>query len=251
MVHEPVPAAVLEELRGLSTCVATSAIESLEVRLPNAGFMDASVRCIFPELPAVVGYAVTARVRSAAPPLEGGKYYYWRSEWWKQILTVPAPRLLVIEDLDHPPGLGAFVGEVHANILKSLGCGALITNGAVRDLPETRAIGFQLFAGNISVSHAYSHLSSFGDPVEVGNLKIKPGELLLGDLHGVVSVPLEVAAKVPRVAQGILQRRRRLIEICRAPAFTIEKLETGRRELGTLEVQEHEILKSRSRREEQ
>ena len=251
MVHESVPAGVLEELGRLSTCVAASAIESLKVRLPNVGFTDATVRCIFPELPSVVGYAVTARVRSAAPPLEGGKYYYWRSEWWREILTVPAPRVVVIEDLDRPPGLGAFVGEVHANILKALGCSALITNGAARDLRETRSIGFQLFAGNISVSHAYAHLSSFGDTVEVGNLKIKQGELLLGDLHGVVSVPLEIAAKVPRVAQGILERRRRLIEICRAQGFTVEKLEAGHRELGTLEVQEHEILKSRPRREEQ
>ena len=250
MVHESVPGALLEELRGLSTCVVTSAIESFDVRLPNVGFTDATVRCMFPEFPPVVGYAVTARVRSAAPPLEGGKYYYWRTEWWNQILAVPAPRVVVIQDLDNPPGLGAFIGEVHANILKALGCVALITNGAVRDLNETRPIGFQLFAGNISVSHAYAHLSSFGETVEVANLKIKPGQLLLGDLHGVVTVPFEIAAKVPHAARGILERRRRLIEICRAQGFSIEKLEAGRRELGMLEVQEHEILKSRSRREE-
>ena len=248
MVHEPLPHALLDELRGLSTCVATSAIESFEVRLPNVGFTDATVRCMFPEFPPVVGYAVTARVRSAAPPLEGGKYYYWRTEWWQQILSVPAPRVVVIQDLDNPPGVGAFVGEVHANILKALGCVALITNGAVRDLNETRAIGFQFFAGNISVSHAYAHLSSFGETVEVGNMKIRPGELLLGDLHGVVSVPMEIAAQVPRAARGILERRRRLIDICRAQGFSIEKMEAGRRELGVLEVQEHEIMKSRSRR---
>ena len=250
MVQDQLPQALLDELRGLSTCLATSAIESFNVRLPNAGFTDASVRCMFPEFPPVVGYAVTAHVRSAAPPLEGGKYYYWRTEWWQQILSVPAPRVVVIQDLDKPPGLGAFVGEVHANILKSLGCTALITNGAVRDLNETRAIGFQYFAGNISVSHAYAHLSSFGEPVEVGNLKIKPGELLLGDLHGVVSVPREIAAQVPQAARGILERRRHLIDICRVQGFSVEKLEACRRELGVLEAREHELMKSRSRRGE-
>ena len=241
MTHNSFPPALLEQLRGLSTCVAASAIESFDVRLPNVGFTDSSVRCIFPELPAVVGYAVTARVRSAAPPMEGGNYYYWRTDWWKYILTVPTPRIVVLEDLDHPPGLGALVGEVHANILRTLGCAAVVTNGAVRDLPETRGLGFQLFAGNISVSHGYAHISSFGEAVEVGHLKVKPGELLLGDLHGVVSIPLEIAEKVPGVAQAILKRRQHLIGVCGAEGLTIDRLESCRRELGIMELREREM----------
>jgi 4-hydroxy-4-methyl-2-oxoglutarate aldolase len=241
MNQDSLPPAVLEQLRGLSTCVAASAIECFGVRLPNVGFTDASVKCMFPDLPAIVGYAVTARIRSATPPMEGGSYYYWRADWWKQILKVPAPRIVVLEDLDHPPGLGAFAGGVHANILKALGCTALLTNGAVRDLPEARSIGFQLFAGNISVSHGYAHLASFGDMVEVGHLKIKPGELLLGDLHGVVSIPLEIAERIPGVAQGITERRQYLIDLCRTEGFTLERLEAGRRELGIMEKREREM----------
>jgi len=235
------PPGLLEELRGLSTCLTASAIERFHVRLPNVGFTDASVHCMFPELPAVLGYAVTAKVRSAAPPMEGGSYYYWREDWWKEIMKIPAPRIVALEDLDDPPGLGAFVGEVHANILKAMGCTALVTNGAVRDLPATRSIGFQLFAGNISVSHGYAHLSSFGDMVKVGGLKIKPGELLLGDLHGMVSIPLEIAEKVPATARGIRERRQHLIEVCRAEGFTLERLEAGRRDLGIMEMREREM----------
>jgi len=241
MTQDSLPPGLLEQYRGLSTCVVASAIESFGIRLPNVGFTDSSVRCIFPELPAVLGHAVTARVRSATPPMEGGSYYYWRTDWWKQILTVPTPRIVVVEDLDHPPGLGAFAGGVHANILKALGCAALVTNGAVRDLPETRSIGFQLFAGNLSVSHGYAHISTFGETVEVGHLKVRPGELLLGDLHGVVSIPLEIAEKVPAVAQGILERRQHLIELCHAEGFTLDKLEAGRRELGIMETREREM----------
>src|SRR5271170_4173407 len=97
------PPAVLEELRKLSTCVVSSAIETFGVRLPNVGFADARVRCMFPELPAVVGYAATARVRSATPPMEGGTYYA-RTDWWEQILAIPSPRIAVIQDADDPPG---------------------------------------------------------------------------------------------------------------------------------------------------
>lgn len=229
--------AVLEQLRRLSTCVAASAVESFGVRLPNVGFTDSTVRCIYPDFPAVVGYAVTAKIRSTAPPMSGA-YYYWRTDWWKMILSIPAPRIVVVQDEDDPPGLGAFVGEVHANILRALGCVALVTNGGVRDLAEVRASGFQMFAGNVSVSHAYAHISNFGETVQVGQLKIRPGELLLGDLHGVVSIPLEIAPNVPAAAQGIMQRRQHVIGICRAENFTIDHLDQARKELGLMEVQE-------------
>jgi hypothetical protein len=59
-----------------------------------------------------------------------------------------------------PPGLGAFIGEMHANILRTLRCARVVTNGAVRGLPASRAIGLQLFAGNLCVSHAYAPTSS-------------------------------------------------------------------------------------------
>ena len=76
-----------------------------------------------------------------------GRNYYSRFDWWDHILTIPAPRIVVIEDVDKPCGLGAFVGEVHANILMALGCVALATNGAVRDISHLEASGFQMFAG--------------------------------------------------------------------------------------------------------
>jgi len=222
----------------MSTCAVASAIESFGVRLPNEGFTDSSVRCIFPEVPAVIGYAVTAKIKSAAPPMSGGTYYYWRTDWWKEVLSIPSPRIIVLQDEDDPPGLGAFVGEVHSYILRALGCVAMVTNGAVRDIPEVRCTGFQVFAGNVSVSHAYAHISSFGAPVKVGHLHIKPGNLLLGDVHGVVSIPEEIAAQVPAVTRGILERRRHMIGLCRGESLSLQRLEEAQKELKIMELQE-------------
>jgi 4-hydroxy-4-methyl-2-oxoglutarate aldolase len=129
---------VITDLCSFSTCIIASAIEKFDIRLRNMGFADSRVRCMFPELPSVAGYAATTRIRSSAPPMEGGGYYD-RTDWWEHILTVPGPRIVVIEDVDDPPGLGAFVGEVHANILGALGCKAVVTNGAVRDLRRVHA----------------------------------------------------------------------------------------------------------------
>lgn len=208
----------------LSTPVVASAIETFRVRLPNTGFCDSTVRCIFEDRLPIAGYAATARIRTSNPAMEGHGYSYERTDWWSHILSIPAPRVVVIEDADKPAGLGAFIGEVNANILLALGCVALVTNGAVRDLDEVRTTAFQMFASNVSVSHAYAHIFDFGGPAVVGGLTIRPGELVHGDLNGVQTVPLEIAGQVPSMAQKILLRRQRLIKTCRSADFSADEL---------------------------
>jgi 4-hydroxy-4-methyl-2-oxoglutarate aldolase len=226
MVTRVLKPAQLEQFRRLSTCLVASAIETFRVRLPNTGFADSRIRCIFKDQPSMAGYAATARLRSSNPRMEPDKSYdyYDRTDWWNEILTIPAPRVVVIEDVDNPPGLGAFVGEVHANILLALGCVGIVTNGAVRDLPDIRPTEFHMFSGNVSVSHAYAHIFDFGGTVEVGGLKIHPGDLIQGDCHGVQTVPLEIADRVPAAAREIRQRRQDLVGLRRSPDFTLEKL---------------------------
>src|SRR3984885_4737422 len=218
--------AQLEQFRSLTTCLVASAIEAFRVRLPNTGFADSSIRCIFRDQPAMAGYAVTARMRSSNPRMESAKSYdyYDRTDWWNNILTIPAPRVVVIEDGDQPPGLGAFVGEVHANILLALGCVGIVTNGAVRDLPDIQPTEFQMFAGNVSVSHAYSHIFDFGGAVEVGGLTVRPGDLVHADCHGVQTVPNEIADKIPTAARAVRQRRQNLVGLRRSAGFTLDKL---------------------------
>jgi 4-hydroxy-4-methyl-2-oxoglutarate aldolase len=230
MNTELLPSACLDQLRGLSSCVVASAIETFAVRLRNKGFTDSRLHCIFSDLPPVVGYAATARIRTSDPPMEGHSFYD-HHDWWDSLLTIPAPRVVMIEDVDKDPGLGAFIGEVHANILRALGCVGLVTNGAVRDLPQVNRIGFQMFAGNVSVSHAYSHVFDFGGTVEIAGLAVRPGDLIHGDLHGVQTVPLEIAENVPARAFKILERRKDLTSFCCSDAFSLPNLRRKIQEL--------------------
>ena len=140
--------------------------------------------------------------------------------------------MVVVQDVATKTGLGSLLGAVHVNILRALGCVGAVTNGAVRDLPAAEALGFQLFAGSVSVSHAYVHIVEFGTPVEIGGLKIQSGDLLHGDLHGIQSVPPDLAAKLPAAAAAIAARERKLITLCQSPDFSLERLRTVVRQLG-------------------
>ena len=159
----------LDTLRQFDTCMVANAIESFNVRLANTGFADASIQCMFQDAPPMVGYAATARLRSGEPPIVGT--FHDRADFWNSILEIPAPRILVLEDMDDPPGRGAFVGDMHAAILKALGCVGYLTNGAVRELPSVRKMGIQLFAGSVAVSHAYAHIFDHGAKINVAEWK--------------------------------------------------------------------------------
>jgi regulator of RNase E activity RraA len=213
----------LDALRQFDTCMVANAIESFHVRLRNAGFADASVRCMFPDSPPMVGYAATARLRSGEPPIVGGTYSD-QVDVWNSILEVPPPRILVLEDMDDPPGRGAFVGDMHAAILKALRCAGYVTNGAVRELPAVQTMGLQLFAGSVAVSHAYAHIFEVGAVIRVGGMEVRPGDLLHGDRHGVLTVPADVAAKLPGVAGRLQRAEQEVIDFCRSPDFSVTKL---------------------------
>ena len=162
--------AALKQIDSPSIC---NAIEGFNCRPKNQGFMLPEIQAVFRDLAPSVGYAVTGVVSANQP--EGRNVA--REEWWDLIVSVPEPRFIVLHDIDNPP-IGAYWGEVQANIHKALGAVAVATDGTVRDLDEVRALGFGFFARIVSVSHAYTHLVEIGIPVTVGGLTVNTGDLL-------------------------------------------------------------------------
>lgn len=214
----------LRALRAFDGAAIANAIETFDVRLRNEGFADASIRALFPDLPPAVGYAATAKIRCSSPP-PVGHHYHDRTDWWTYIQSVPAPRFVVVQDVDERPGLGSFVGEVHAEILRALGCAGYATNGSVRDMHAARnTVALPLFATGVVPSHAFAHIVEFGTPVVIGGLRMASGDLLFGDANGLQSVPPGLVEQLPPVAAALEERDREVVRLCRSPRFSIEAL---------------------------
>lgn len=223
-MNDPLPPDRLAELRLYSTPTIANAIETFNVQPRTAGFMSSQVRCVFPELGPMVGYAYTATIRASTAPPAGATAL--RPAMWRELERIPPPRVIVIQDLDDPPGIGAFWGDVQSNIHRALGCIGTVTNGSVRDLDEVRALGFHFFAASVAVSHAYVHLVEIGVPVQVGGLTVRPGDLIQGDQHGVLTIPAEVAGRIAEGVEKVERVERQLIGYCRSAEFTREGLES-------------------------
>ncbi len=194
-------------LKALDSCAVANAIERFQVQLRNEGYTEG-----WSDLP-FSRNAARPRICHDAQSAFRGAAHAREKPFWKirnggtLFWPFPSPRILVIQDMDRIPGVGALVGEVHAAILKSLDCVGVVTNGAVRDLHRIQQLGFQMFSGKVSVSHAYSHIVRVGGPVQIGGLEISPGDLLHGDRHGIVRVPKELASRIPATATALASKR--------------------------------------------
>jgi regulator of RNase E activity RraA len=223
-MREAIPSAeTLEALRRYDSPTLSNAIETFDVRPRDAGYASMDIRCMFPDLGVMVGYAATATIRAR---VQGESA---EAALWAHVRSLPAPRVVVVQDLDEPAGQGAMWGEVQSSIFKALGCVGAITDGCVRDLKEARELGFHFFARGPGVSHAYVHVTSVGESVTVGGLTVAPGDLVHADQHGVLLIPTEIAAELPAAAERVIAREQAFLRWVRSPDFDPDRLAERRR----------------------
>jgi regulator of RNase E activity RraA len=214
---------LLQSLARYDAPTLANAIETFDLQPRDVGFADSRIRCMFPELGRMVGFAATATIVARGAPA---------SDWagagnealYSHVRTIRAPRIVVVKDLDDPPAHGSLWGEVHATIFGALGCVGCVTDGAVRDLDEARGMGFHFFAAGPSVSHAYVRVEAIGEPIEIGGLEVAPGDLLHADQHGVLKIPLEIAAELPAAADRVIETEQALMRWVRSDDFDPERL---------------------------
>ena len=209
---------VLEALKAYDSPTLSNAIEVFDVRPRDEGYMSHHVRCMFPDLGVMVGYAATATMRARGAGAGDPE------PLTTHVQEVPGPRIVVVQDLDDPPAHGALWGEVMASTFTALGCLGTVTDGSVRDLDEARGMGFHFFARTASVSHGYARVEAVGEPVTVGDLSVGPGDLLHADKHGVLLIPAEIAAELPAAADRVIAAEQEFIGWVRSPEFDAGRL---------------------------
>jgi regulator of RNase E activity RraA len=102
--------------------------------------------------------------------------------------------------------VNAIVGELMTSYALSRGIGALVIDGAVRDVADISAGGLPVYARG--VSHLGPYKTGPGEihgPVSVGGVTIHDGDLVVGDHDGVVVVPRDRAPEVVAAAEVVVR----------------------------------------------
>lgn len=217
--------ALVARLAGYSTPTILNGLKRLGMRPDELEVMDRhTIRCMAPNLGPRVGFAVTRKVATSKHPPAPRPAPLGQEAVLADMLGQPAPRVLVVENVGEFLGPVCIWGDLGANINRALGCDTGVTNGPVRDLPEMEAVGFQTFAGGPGAGGGYVDTIEVGGPVTVAGVTVRPGDVIHGDQHGVVKVPLSLVADLPSAIEAHEAHERRIIELCRSSEFSVEAL---------------------------
>ncbi len=212
----------LRRLAELDSPTVSNAVERFQVRPRVEGFCGLDIRCIFPELGTTVGYAVTCSADSTTEERKAPKGLF---PLWEAIEASPKPAVLVIQDVGLDRSRSCHLGEVMATTAKALGSVACVCDGGLRDIEEIRRMrGFQLFCPGFVVSHGNPVISEVGIEVEISGLRIGPGDLLHGDLNGLLTIPGEIADLIPEEVERVRGEERRILDYVRSADFTLSGL---------------------------
>jgi regulator of RNase E activity RraA len=216
------PANLIEYLKSVDSPTLSNAIETLNLQRRDAGFTPLQIRCLFPELGRLCGYAVTAQVETVTGmhPTEEHTFL----ELFKAVENSPKPAVVAFQEIGGHADYAAHCGEVMATAFTRLGAVGLVTDAGVRDVPEVRALRFHYFARGTVVSHASFRIVRVGVPIQILGVELKPGDLLHGDENGLLRIPAAALGDLEQAVERVRSRERRLMDFMRSPEFSVEKL---------------------------
>lgn len=223
----------LQELTSYDTPTVSNVIELFNIRPRNCGFMNRDIVARFPDLPPMVGFASTATFRCATP--KGQESYGSLQDQVEAFGQLPGPPIVVFEDLDKPM-VGATFGEIMCTTYKAFGALGLITSGAGRDLDQVRALNFPVFTSAVVCSHGYSQIPSIHVPVHVGGLVISPGDLLHGDLNGVVLIPHEISSEIGEACAKFVEAEAVILDYLKSDSITPNGLAEAQKECAHMQA---------------
>jgi regulator of RNase E activity RraA len=214
-------------LQSIDTPTVCNLVEMVAPERRGHFYTVKHLHCPFPDLPPMIGFARTVTMKAREAVASGdASYMRRRLDYLDYLAAEPRPTIAVIQDLDDPPGYGAFWGEVQSNVHKALGCLGTITNGSVRDIPAIPQ-GFQMLAGSLGPSHAYVHVEEFGGTVNVHGMEVRSGELIHADRHGAVVVPVDKIDAMKPALDKLLAHEAKIISAARAPGANVEAIKAA------------------------
>ncbi len=207
----------LAALKRIDSPTISNAIETFKLRPRLEGFVGFDIKCIYPELPPTVGYAVTCTVDSTTEGRQGIGF----NKLFELLENAPKPAIVVMQDVGPDRTHSCHAGEIMSTTMKRLGAVGILTDGGLRDVNEVRTLGaFQFFCGGLVVSHGNPICVSVGVEVIISGMRVRMGDLLHGDANGIVMVPANCAHQVAEAAHRIWAFEGETLRNVNSPDFT-------------------------------
>jgi len=191
---------LIERLEFLDACAVSDALDSLGVAGFAAGIERRSTR------QRLVGRVRTMKLAAGPPPAASTTHLGTRS-----IEEAGDRDVIVVEQRtgSHAACWGGVLSEAahHKHIR------GVVVEGPVRDVDEINETGLPVFSRSIAPLSARGriHESAINVAVQVGEVTVEPGDLVIADGSGVVFIPAAIAEKAIAKAEQIADRERQMV----------------------------------------
>ncbi len=230
---------VLELFEGLRVTDVCDGMDAVGLR--DVGLMDPAIRPLWRDTETfahrVVGYAHTVRFVPTGrhvPTFDSPEAFNrWKGEWYRDLAQGPIGDEIAEGDVIVIDAAGVrecgFIGSCNSLGWLARGARGAVTNGGARDADELIKQQVPVYSAGIArgIRPGRLELDATGEPVSVGGVHVRPGDVVVADGDGVIVVPIEKAEGVARIATGVQEgdkrSRRGLYERLGKPAdFTVE-----------------------------
>jgi regulator of RNase E activity RraA len=209
-----------ERLKGVSTATLASA-------LYKRGFRNQMVQGVLPLSPpkggSMVGEAYTLRYIPAREDLNPMTVFRNHSHPQRKAVEECPPGAVFVID-SRKDARAASAGAILATRLMVRGCAGMVTDGGFRDSAEIGALDMPSYhtrpsaPTNLTVHQAID----INVPIGCGDAPVFPGDVVVGDMDGVIIIPAEIADEIADEA----------VEMTAFEDFVIEQVRGGQKTLG-------------------
>ena len=203
---------IIKEYSKLYTCAVSDAIDELGL---EPGFIDSGIRPMWPGA-RILGLAGTMKMVLSDEPLDRNII----ARLVKFMRKTPKFPIMCVDMSGQMKAAG--LGQSTSRILIKLGFRGGLVDGPIRDIAQVIDLKFPIFARGIICSSIRGRmiidLDSVMKPIQCGERIINTGDLIFGDVNGVVLV------KANKIEQ-VLEKAK---EIISTDTWWFEQLEKGR-----------------------
>lgn len=218
----------LQELVNAYKAVYPAAITDIldtEYQLRNQ-WLGPDIKPLTPDM-RIAGPAFTMRWVTDPVIVEDGEYERLTS----RIVDELKPFFVPVLDTSKCRNAG-FWGELMCTICKEKGVDGAVIDGGVRDPYFIYKAGFNMFAAYacpLEANFNRARLESVQKPIYINDVRIRPGDFLMGDLGGVVCIPQEIVVELYDKVRKLVEQESETRRLIRSGASVKELLATGGR----------------------
>lgn len=189
---------LLQQLREFDTALLANTIGAVDSTPVERWYMGGSIQSVTPELGPTVGVAYTCELDSSSPGGPAQVDDYW--QLLEQMEADDRPSVLIVKTVGSRPDHECVAGDGMAKTLYAAGCLGLVTDGGVRDIAGLRTVPFATYCKGRTIHHGPLRFRAANQPVEIGGIVVRHGDVVHADSGGVITVPASCLEDLPAQA---------------------------------------------------